>query len=203
MRLIGARGQQLIDDYYDNSGSITTGATPQLMLPARKACSHLVIVNNSSGNLVIQFGVRPSTCSISNGAVSSVSVVDAGFGFTYTPSVFFLGGGNNGDPTMTVGVTAPDWPSPNNPAQGRAVLTSGSISSITLDYAGSGYLSAPYVFIQPDRRDATGVGVPSASIGITIAAGGSYILNGTACPTSAIAIWGATTGQSYTVKWMP
>ena len=206
MRLIGAKGQQLVDDYYDNSGTIVSGGVPQLMLPARKACSHLLIVNNSAAALTIQFGLRPATASLTSCSVTTVTLNDAGFGFTYIPQVTFLGGGNANDPAMSTGVTMPDWPSTNSPAQGRAVLsagTSGSITSITLDNGGSGYLVAPYVFVQADRRDATGVGIPTASVGITIAAGGSYVLNGTACPTTAISVYGATTGQNYTVKWMP
>ena len=203
MRLIGAKGQQLVDDYYDNSGTITAGGTAQLLLPQRKACSHLVIANNSTGVLMVQFGIRPAVATLTSGVVTSVTVPDAGFGFLYPPTLLFLGGGNINDPTMSTGATMPDWPSVNSPAQARAVLTAGAISSVLLDNGGSGYLAAPYVFIQADRRDPTGVGIPSATVGIPIAAGGAYYVNGTACPTSAIAIWGATTGQAFTCKWMP
>ena len=207
MNLIGSNNQQRIDGYFDYSGTITAGGTAQLMVPQRRSCSHLIIANNSTGNLLIQFGVRPATAVLTSGVVTSVTVNDAGFGFQYIPNVTFLGGGNANDPTMTTGATMPGWPSPFVPASGRAVLsggTTGSITSITIDNGGSGYLAAPYVLIEADRRDATGVGVASLTQGLPVLGnGGSYYINGTACPTSAISVWGATTGQAYVAKWMP
>ena len=209
MILIGARGQQVLDDYYDYDGTIATGGSAQLALPRRKSCSHLIVINNSTGLLMIQFGVRRAVATLTNGGVTGVSVPDAGFGFVYTPVVYFGGGGIADDPTQGVGVTMPDWPSPFNPASGRAVMSTSAlgglqISSISIDSGGTNYTAPPYVFIRADRRDATGVGIPSATAGFPIQAnGGSYYVNGTSCPTSAISIWGATTGQSYAVKWMP
>ena len=207
MNLIGTNNQQRIDGYFDYSGTITSGGTPQLMLPQRKSCSHLIIANNSTGNLTIQFGIRPATATLTSGVVTSVTVNDAGFGFKYPPTVMFLGGGNANDPMMSTGATMPGWPAPFSPAQGRAVLsggTTGSITSITIDNGGSGYLAPPYVLIEADRRDDTGVGVASLTQGIPVlGGGGSYYINGTACPTSAISVYGATTGQVYVCKWMP
>lgn len=208
MHLPGSRGQQQIEDYYDSSGSITTGGTAQLILPQRKSCSFLLIANVSTGPLMIQVGIRPATAVLTNGVVTSVTVNDAGFGFQVPPDVFFWGGGNANDP-MTLGGTMPDWPSPSKAAAGRAIMGASGISglnvsSIEIDNGGSGYTAAPFVYLRPQRIDPTGVGIPSASVGIPLGAnGGNYYVNGTTCPSTAIAIWGATTGQAFTVKWMP
>lgn len=208
MYLPGARGQQQIDDYYDYSGTITTGGVAQLALPQRKSCSFLLVANVSTGILQIQIGVQRAIATISGGAVTGVTVPDAGFGFTKPPAILFGGGGNANDP-VTSGGTMPDWPSPYNVAQAAPIMGTSSISgqtiaSIALITGGAGYLSAPYVHILADRSDPTGVGIASATAGIPLqASGGSYYVNGTACPSTAISIWGATTGQAYTVKWMP
>jgi hypothetical protein len=209
MNLVGSRQQQQIDDYFDYSNTITTGGTAQLCLPQRKSCSKLVIANISNGILLIQIGVMPATATIANGTVSAVSVNDAGFGFQCPPDVFFLGGGNANDP-VSYGATMPGWPTPNHQAQGRAIMGASAISgkqinSIEIDNPGSGYTSAPFVYVRAARHDPTGVGLAAnASGSIPLAAnGGAYYVNGTACPTTAISIYGATTGQAYTVKWMP
>ena len=196
-----ARSQQQRDRYYDASGTIASGGTAQLLLPQSKSRSHLFIVNNSTGVLNIQFGVLPGKATLTNGVVSSVSVPDAGFGFLVAPTVRFLGGGNANDPA-TKGATMPDWPSPFTPACGRAILSGGAIASIAVDNGGSGYLVPPYVDIQADRTDPTGVGLASTTTFPVQANGGSAFWNGTACSCEAISIWGATTGQAFTAKWM-
>lgn len=203
MQLVGSRNQQQIDDFWDHSGTIASGGTAQLCIPQRKSCSSLLIQNLSSAILTVQFGVRPATATLTSGVVTSVTVPDAGFGFLTPPEVLFYGGGNAGD-LATFGGTIGGWPAPNNPAIGRAILTAGAISSIEIDNGGSGYLAAPYVKITPARIDPTGVGIPSASVGILLAAsGGELYINGTSCPTTAVSIWGASTGQAYTAKWIP
>lgn len=207
MYLQGARGQQQTDTEYDYSGTITTGGTPQLLLPQSKSRTKLLIVNNSTGTLNIAIGLLPAKATITNGVVTGVTVPDVGFGFNAAPDILFLGGGNANDP-QSYGATMPDWPAPFNPAVGAAVMGSSSvsglnISSITIQSGGSGYLAAPYVKIMPKRYDPTGVGLASASVGFTLGAnGGSYYVNGTACSCDAISVYGATTGQAYTCKWM-
>lgn len=204
----GSRNQQQIDDYYDYSGTIATGGTAQLLLPQRKSCSHLVIANLSSGAMQVQFGIAPATAVLTSGKVTSVTVNDAGFGFLAPPDIFFFGGGTSGD-LVTYGATMPDWPAPPSVASARAIMTSSAISglqisSIEVDSGGSGYLAPPFVYVRAKRIDPTGVGLASATTGIPLLPnGGSYYINGTACPTSALSIWGASTSQVYTVKWMP
>lgn len=206
MKFPGIGGQQAIHDYYDASGTIATGGTAQLMLPQRKSCSGLFFQNLSTGNLFLQVGVRPATAVLTNGVVTSVTVNDAGMLFNQPPTVLFLGGGNQGDPT-TFGGSLIGWPTPANVAQGRAVMTGSAgamtISSIEIDNGGSGYLAPPFVYILPQRTDPTGVGVPSATEGILVpASGGTFGGFNLTVPTTAIAVFGATTGQGYTCKWM-
>ncbi len=208
MILIGARQQTTIDSYFDASGTITTGGTAQLLLPQRKSCSHLVVSNVSTVAMQIQFGVAPAKAVLTNGVVTSVTVSDAGFGFQCAPDVFFFGGGNNGDLT-SYGATMPGWPPPANVAVGNAVMGTSSIAglrinSIALSNGGSGYSAPPFVQVVPSRRDPTGVGLASSSLGIPLQAnGGSYYINGTSCPTEAISIWCGTTGAAFTCKWLP
>lgn len=207
MKLVGVRGQQQIDDYYDASGTIATGGTAQLLLAQRKSCSSFFIQNLSSGALYLQFGLQPATATLTSGVVTSVAVNDAGFGFNAPPNVFFWGGGNANDPA-SYGATMQGWPSPKHPAQGVAVMATSAISgqkvnSISVTDGGSGYLVAPYVFVQALRTDPTGVGIPSATAGILVPAnGGAFQIVDITCPTTAVAIFGATTGQAYTCKWM-
>lgn len=200
MKWQGIAGQQRQDFYYDASGTIASGGTAQLMLSQSKSRSHLMIINNSIGVLNIQFGIPPATAVLTSKAVTSVTVPDAGFGFLVPPAVLFLGGGNANDPASQ-GATMPDWPPPTNAARATATIANGTISSITISNGGANYLAPPYVAIVPDRTDPTGVGTASAATFPLLPNGGNVYFNGPVCPTDAISIWGATTGQAYVVKW--
>lgn len=208
MYLPGSAGQSAAQhDFYDFSGTIATGGTAQLLLPQRKSCTHLIIANLSNGTMFLQFGLRRSTAAISSGAVSTITLVDAGFGFQVAPAIELLGGGVAGDPA-TKGATMPGWPAPFRPAQATPIMQASAISgleiaSITVNDGGAGYLVAPYVFVRADRTDPTGVGLPTSGAGVPILPGEKLIWNGTACPTSAISILGPDTSAAYTVKWMP
>lgn len=206
MQLIGSRGQQQIDELYDASGTITAGGTPQLVLPQSKTRSLLVLENLSAENLIFQIGVRPATAVLTNGVVTSVTVNDAGFGFQLPADVLFLGGGNAGN-AFSDGGTMPDWPAPNRPATGHAIMGSSAISGLQINSigiydGGAGYLAPPFVHIRANQNDPTGVGIPSASTGILLVpAGGSASFDATMCPTSAVSVFGSVTGQAFTCKW--
>lgn len=208
MILNGARGQQQIDDLYDASGTITTGGTAQLVLPQRKSCSLLLVENISDTDMYFQIGVQPAVATLTNGVVTSVTVNDVGFGFVYPPEIVVSGGGNAGDPSSKGG-TLPNWPSPNSPAILQAVMATSTlggqqISSITILNGGSGYLAPPFVYVRPDRRDPTGVGLPSATAGVLLKSGGGQMsFDATMCPTTAISVFCSATGKAYTCKWAP
>lgn len=199
----GTRGQSYRDFTFDNSGAIATGGTAQLILPERLSTSMLTIQNISAENLYFEFGSARATAAITSGAVSSITVTNAGFGFTRAPKVTFIGGGNatNG---VYVGATPPlpFGPSPSRPATGTAVLSGGVVASITINDPGAGYISAPRILITNDILDPNGCAVPSATSGILLVPNGSLRSDVMAVTTDPIAVYGATTGSRYTVKWM-
>jgi hypothetical protein len=120
-----------------------------------------------------------------------------------------MGGGGIGATGATPAIGAPflggglpDYPSPSNFATAHAVLTGGAVSSIVIDNGGSSYLHAPFVFIFNSDLDPFGCAVPSATSGILLATGQQFVFNGTCCPTDPIAVFGATTSQSFVARWM-
>lgn len=206
--LIGSRGQYHSDRFFDVSGTITSGGTPQLLLPVSLNRSSLIIQNISDTAMYLSIGAPPATCAISSGAVSSVTVGNAGFGYSMAPNVLFYGGTNsnrNSSPTYALS-GLPDYPAPSSPASAVCVMSGSApnmtISSITVTNGGSGYAYPPFVFLQNRSLDPFGSSIPSATNGILIAAsGGSYTSNGTVCTTDQISLFCATTGKAFTAKF--
>ena len=113
-RVIGFTEQQTLTPVYRADGSVTTGGTAQLILPRAAPRSSIIIQNTStSDTLYLEFGCARATATLTNGAVTSITVTNAGFGFTYPPSVHFLGGGNplNG---RDLGLGYPNQDAPSN-----------------------------------------------------------------------------------------
>lgn len=214
MRLPGAVGQVNNAEYlFDASGTISSGGTAQLLLPRARSRSSLIINNISDTAMYIEFGGARATASLSSGAVSSCSITNAGLGFSLAPTVHFLGGGYDNryqtTPTFSI-VGLPEWPSPispaGRPAKAHCVMTGSApnmtVSSIVIDDPGAGYAYPPYVQLRNDPNDPYGCAVPSATSGILLAAsGGSYTPNGTVCSTDQFAVYCATSGKAFTVKW--
>lgn len=131
----------------------------------------------------------------------------------------FWGGGNAFGNSSYTGLAQPGGPPPQSvasaantklplgkPAIAHCVMTGSapnrSISSITVDDGGAGYLIAPFVQIINSDLDPNGAAVPSSGVGILLPAGGDPLIwNGTVCPTDPVAIWGAVTGQSFVARW--
>ena len=190
-------------------GSITTGGTAQLVLPQVQSRSLLKIQNTSAGPLWFEFGSARATCALTSGAVSSITVTNAGFNFTKPPVVTFFGGGKAGNGSF-LGLNQPGGEGPNStlgagrPAKARAVLTGGAVSSFVIDDGGAGYAIAPYVFIYNSDLDPYGCAVPSVGAGLLLTANSPPLLiDGTSCHTDPIAVFGATTGQTFLCRWMP
>lgn len=204
MKLIGSGQQQVRHPLYDASGTITAGGTPQLVLAQSQSRSFLKLQNLSNGPLWFEFGSARATCVISAGAVTGVfTITNAGFNFTYPPVIRFLGGGSKNVNSTFLGLNQPNGLAPSNPATAHATLSGGAVNAIVLDNAGSNYLVAPYLFFFNSDLDPYGCAVPSANVGMMLAAQSPpYILNGTACTTDPIAVFGATTGQGFLCKWM-
>lgn len=214
MKLVGA-GQQVVQHFaYDASGVIAAGGTAQLLLPQHPSRSMLMFVNYSTGNLYLEFGAARATCSLSGTVLSSsFTITNSGFGYTRAPTIDFLGGGYplvtlaSGQPagfnTSYVGAAGPGFPSPSRPARAHATLSGSSVNAIVLDDPGAGYAVAPLLFMINSDLDPIGCATPSASSGILVTPGGGGItFNGTCCPTDAISVFGATTSQAFTCKYM-
>jgi hypothetical protein len=188
---------------YDASGTVTTGGTAQIILPEQFNRTSFFIQNISSGNLFVEFGGARATCTLTSNKVASFTVSNGGFGYTIPPIVKFYGGG---DLTKNPTYLCPGLPGnvmPGYLPKAHAVLSTGAVSSIVLDDPGAAYfVKAPMVFLQSSDQDPWGVASPSATDGLLLTPnGGNVYFNGTATTTDAIAIFGATTGQAFTVKY--
>lgn len=200
--LTGVRGQGTTPGL-PYPGSITTGGTPQLIRPISPGRVYLLVQNTSTGPMWLGLGGAQAKATLTSGSVSSVSVINAGFGFTYPPQVVFSGGGRL---QPFIGNTmAPDglgggygFPAPANPATAVAVLSTGAVSSITVTNGGSGYVATPDVFLFNDPRDPFGAFSPSSGAGFYLSPnGGSFVMESTTFISDQVSIYGATTGQTY------
>lgn len=206
MKLPGVRAQQIQDYLYVADGTVTTGGTPQGIVGVRYSTSMLLLQNLSSGTLVFEIGSARATATISNGQVSSVSVTNAGGGFSLPPTIEFLGGGNAGNTTY-IGSGLPGKEAPSHPAQAHCVMTGTvpnlSVASITIDDPGAGYVVAPYVLIRNSRNDPNGFALPSATSGFIMTTGAApLIFDKSAVPTESVSVYGGTTGQAFLCRWM-
>lgn len=209
MKLFNSAGQNVQHYLYVADGTITTGGTAQLLLGRSIARSSLLIQNTSAGPLYIEMGSGRATATLTGGVVTSIAVTNAGMGFTRTPLIQLQGGGGNDGPNANssyVGLGQPNAASPHNFATAHCVMTGSApnqtISSIVVDNGGSKYLAAPMVFLRNDLLDPNGCAAPSATSGILLSSGAAPLFwNGTTCPTDSIAIFGATTGQSFVCRW--
>jgi hypothetical protein len=196
-RAVGFTEQKVLTPIYRADGSVATGGTAQLILPRAAPRSSLWIQNTSATDtLTFEFGCARATASITNGSVTSVTVTNGGFGFTYAPIIYFLGGGNplNG---RDLGLGYPEQNSPSNVATAHAVLSGGAISSIVVDNGGSGYATAPYVQMLNDPNDNYGCAKPSATSGFKLKPGESFYQAYNVVTTDAVAVYGATTGDTW------
>ena len=213
----GFRGQRNKDVLYDASGTVAAGGTSQLVLPASISRSYVFIENlSSSATLYYEFGAAFATATITNGAVTAITVVNGGFGFTVPPLVQFLGGGSGGG-FLKTSAGLPDYPPPgvaigngnsvvtgDRPALARAVLTGGVITSFIIDDPGQGYLNAPYVYITNHQSDPRGCADPfygSTARGMALLPFGSQTFETNYITTEPLAVYSATTGHRFTVKY--
>lgn len=196
-RVVGFTEQQVLTPVYRADGKIATGGTPQLVLPRAAPRSSLLLQNTSSSDtLYFEFGGARATATVSGGAVTAITVTNAGFGYTYAPSVYFLGGGNlsNG---RDLGLGYPNQSAPSNFAQAHCVLSGGAISSIVIDNPGSGYDCAPYILLLNDPNDNYGAAVPSTSSGFKLSPGQWLQQDSNVVSTDQISVYGATTNDSW------
>lgn len=170
-------------------GAIAVGGAAQLILPAGFLRTFVTLQNTSSGALTVGVGPARAVAAVANGAVSSVTVTNAGMGYTKPPLVRFLGGLGGG-----LGFPKPPGPGASL-ASAHAVLSGATIGSVVVDNGGVGYTAAPFVFLYNHPEDFTGSMAPAVAAGNTLAAGGSMTWE--VATTDAISIWGATLAQTF------
>ena len=207
MQIDGAQGGSQLTRVYTRSGGITTGGTAQKLLPSRvaypsveaSARGYFLFNNTSSANLYLELGPARATAVLSGTTISSISITNAGMSYTYPPTVVFLGGG--GPPGAVSGGAGFPVPGANGTtgtvATAAASVSGGSISAISLTSPGSGYLAAPDVFLAWDPRDPWGSASPSAASGFVIYPGGQFVCESSVFPSDSVAVFGATTGQTF------
>lgn len=194
---------------FDKSSTIATGGTAQLILPISYQRSSLILQNISDTNMYVEFGGARASATLTSGAVSSIAITNSGFNYTKAPRVVFFGGGNTGNNLNNpnfLSAGLPDYPAPANIASGHCVMTGSagnlSVASITIDNPGSGYATAPLVYLLNDPLDPNGAATPSATSGIALLAnGGSMVFNGSVCPTDQVSVVCATSTKAYTAKF--
>lgn len=205
MKPQGYRSQMTSDFLYSADGTITAGGTSQLVVPRAKSRSYLFFQNLSSNTMYVAIGGARATATVSGGVVTGFTIANGGFGYVKTPTVRCFGGGaSDGIADTNCGGSLPDWPSPSRPAQGLAVLSGGVLTSITITDPGSGYLRAPYVLIESNPADSIGCEDPfysSTARGFQILPAGSLEFFNQ-CPTDAVAVYGTTTGDRFTCRYM-
>jgi hypothetical protein len=201
MRHVGVAEQQILTPTFRADGVLAAGGTPQLVLPHAAPRSSVLIQNTSaSDTLTFEFGSARATATITSGVVTSVTVTNAGFGFTYPPIIWFLGGGKHRNGAF-LGLGYPNQPSPANFAVAHCVMTGAagamSVASIAIDNGGSNYVTAPYVQIMNDPNDPIGAALPSATSGFQLYPGQSLYEAHSIVTTDQISVYGATTGDSW------
>lgn len=180
---------------YDFSGACTGAA--KLILPIWQTRTYFLFSNASSHDMLLVFGGATATATLTSGVITSISVGNAGFGYTYPPIVEFLGGGYppNGVSAGTEGVgwAAVGAPSPvtaNKPAA-VATLSGGAVNAITVQNGGAGFVTAPLVYLRNDPRDPVGAAAPSATVGILVKTGSApVIMSAEFCTNAQVAVYG-------------
>lgn len=203
MKLTASGDQQVRHFMFDASG--TTGAgTPTLVLARSASRSLLYFKNTSIAPMWLEFDGPRATAVLTNGVVTSVTITNAGFGFSKPPIVRFLGGGSANNSSY-LGLGQPNGIAPSDHAKGVAVMTGTapnmSVASVTIDNGGSLYAAPPYVQLITSDLDPYGAALPAVGVGWQLDSNESIEFNGTACPTEAISVFAAN-AQTYTCKWM-
>ena len=148
--------------------------------------------------MLLVFGGATATAALTSGVITSITVGNAGFGYTYPPIVKFFGGGypQNGVAAGTegVGYAAIGAPSPitsNKPAA-VATLNTGAVNAVTIQNGGSGFAVAPLVYLENDPRDPVGAAAPSATVGILIPPDTApFVMEAGFCTNAQVAVFGA------------
>lgn len=118
------------------------------------------VTNGASGlttppTFTLSAGGATGICILGGAISTSVSITNAGAGYTYPPLVFL-----DPPPASTSGLQA----------TGYATLTNGTVTTITIDNQGAGYTNVPNIYLIPDPRD-TGPTTPASAVAQITGAG--------------------------------
>lgn len=110
------------------------------------------VTNGTTGlttapTFTLSAGGATGTCILGGAISTTVSITNAGAGYTYPPLIFL------DTPPAGAGLQA----------TGYSTLTTGTVSSITIDNQGAGYTNVPNIYIIPDPRD-TGPTTPASAV---------------------------------------
>jgi phage tail sheath protein FI len=195
------------------SGYISTAAAPSVTVYTNGLITGASIGNGGTGytsapTVTISDGSgggfgAAGYAEIAAGKVVGVVITKAGADYT-NPVITFTGGGGTGA-TATAILTRYAQEAGGDFPVGKAVLSGGAITAVTLASNGSGYTTAPTVSIIPAAGD-TGTGATATAIlngsgitGITVTIGGSSYANPTVSFTGGNRRAGGTVPQAHAV----
>src|SRR4051812_9237914 len=145
----------------------------------------LLVQNTSQAPMWMDHGPCRARATITAGAVTSLTITNAGFGYTVPPIVELIGGAAPIVTSTWNGYGQIGYPNPagftsatatvpaiySRPAKVRAVLTLGVLTSFVIDDPGAGYINAPMVVMYNAPNDPFGCADPSVNISGTIYSG--------------------------------
>jgi hypothetical protein len=221
MNLLNSRYQKGISPASRADGTLGN-TSPKLILPRATSRSMISFQNIGTTTIYLDHGCARATATITNGAVTSLSILNPGFGFILPPQVQFKGGAG----TFAAALSASgwdgrgqidDWPTPNGvntlltpavynrPAKAVATISSGVVTGFTIQDGGAGYVNPPEVLLTNDPMDPFGCADPSygSGSGFIMYAAGAYFLNGTFCHTDPIAVYASGGTASYACEYAP
>ncbi|MGE0044749.1 MAG: hypothetical protein AB7J28_17215 [Hyphomonadaceae bacterium] len=195
-------GKGLLRTY--NFGGDANNNAPTLILPNGVQRSYLRVQNVSDTAMRLCLGPATAVASLTNGVITSIAAVNAGFGYTYAPRVQLIGGGEISpmpfaQGSLGLGLGGEDPCSPAGRAgAATAALSTDTVGTITVNEGGSGYLQAPYVYLENDPRDPYGAAAPSATVGFLLAAnGGVFTMECSSVTSDAVSIFCASASKRF------
>ena len=200
-RMVGFSGQKVMTTGFRADG--TAGTAPVLILPNAAPRSSVIIQNVSDSIQWFESGGARATATLTSNVVTSCTITNPGFNYTYAPRVVFLGGGRDGN-GLNLSAGYPEYQTPSNQATGVAVMTGSgsnkSVASITITNGGANYAIAPYVLLLNDPNDPFGCADPSynSGSGFQLYPGQSFDrATHNIVPTDAIAVYCASNSKNF------
>lgn len=194
--LPGFRGQPSpSDDLLDFSGTVAVAGTPQLVIPQQPGRSYLLLQNIFATAIFVTIGPAKVTATLTSGKVTGFTIVNAGLGYTVAPKVRLLGGTIVGNMQISQ-----EQQFNFKGAKAVATISGGAVNSVSVDGdGGANYQVAPTVYLDNPGPDlGGGVLIPSATFGVELLTHDALIFDGSFCPTSAVAVFGAAGSEKFT-----